>query len=334
MAIDLATTYLGLDLKHPIVASASPFGRDIDGVRQLEDAGAAAIVLPSIYEEEIEADDAAMVELFETGSFAQPEASGYFSDRVQPVGGLESRLETLRRAAESCAVPIVASLNGSTPNGWVEFAHEMENAGAAAIELNLYRVPAERGASGADVEKRWLETVRIVKDAIGIPLAVKFGPWLSAPLHFAGEAVTAGADGLVLFNRFYQPDIDLETLLPTAGLELSSPGEIRQALMWIALLAGREKAAIAATSGVTTHEEVVKYLLVGADVVMTTSALLRNGAGYLGTLRAGLEQWMETRGFASVADLRGRLAASRLADPEAYLRAQYIRILTGYPSAA
>ncbi|MHA1547915.1 MAG: dihydroorotate dehydrogenase-like protein [Alphaproteobacteria bacterium] len=333
-APDLTTRYLGLDLAHPIVASASPLGRDLDGVRRLEDAGAAAIVLPSIYEEEIEAEDAAMISLFEHGSLTQPEAAGYFSDHSQPVGGLESRLETLRQAAELSSVPIIASVNGSTPSGWVEFAHELEIAGAAAIELNLYRVPADATISGAEVEQRWIETVRTVRDAIAIPLAVKIGPWLSSPAHFAAQLVEAGADGLVLFNRFYQPDIDLETLSPKPDLALSTPSEIRQALMWIALLHDSHNVSLAATSGVSDHTELVKYLLVGADVVMTASALLRHGPGHLTTLHDGLVRWMGARGFESLSDVRGKLAASRINDPEAYLRAQYIRILTSYTTAA
>lgn len=332
--MDLRTTYLGLQLDHPIIASASPLSRDFDGIRRLEDAGAAAIVMPSIYEEEIEAEDSAFTTLVERGSFAQPEASGYFPWTASPVGSLAGRMETLRRASSACAIPIIASLNGSTPSGWIEFARELETAGAEAIELNLYRVPADIGMSGEEIEQRWLETVGSVRDAVSLPLAVKLGPWLSSAGQFAARVVAAGADGLVLFNRFYEPDIDLETLLPTADLQLSQPYEIRQALLWIALLAGRLEASLGATSGIESHEEVVKYLLGGADVVMTASALLRHGPQHIGILRRGLAEWMEGRGFAAIGDLRGLLAASRLASPETYVRAQYIRILTGYDIAA
>ena len=332
--MDLKTSYLGLQLNHPIVASASPLSRDFDGIRRLEDAGAAAIVMPSIYEEEIEAEDAAFAALVERGSLTQPEASGYFPWTASPVGSLAGRVETLRRASEACAVPIIASLNGSTPTGWVDFARELETAGAKAIELNLYRVPTDAEASGEEVEQRWLETVRIVRAAVSLPLAVKLGPWLSSPSHFTRRLIEAGADGLVLFNRFYEPDIDLATLLPKPDLQLSRRNEIRQALLWIALLARRTTASLAATSGVETHEEVVKYLLGGADVVMTASSLLRHGPDHLGILRRGLEDWIAGRGFNGVGDLRGLLAASRLADPEAYVREQYIQILTGYDVAA
>lgn len=332
--MDLKTSYLGLQLDHPIIASASPLSRDFDGIRRLEDAGAAAIVMPSIYEEEIEAEDAAFTALVERGSLAQPEAAGYFPWTASPVGSLAGRVETLRRASEACAAPIIASLNGSTPSGWVEFARELQDAGAKAIELNLYRVPADADVSGEEVERRWLETVGIVHAAVSLPLAVKLGPWLSSPGHFARRLVEAGADGLVLFNRFYEPDIDLATLLPKPDLQLSRRNEIRQALLWIALLARRTAASLAATSGVETHEEVVKYLLGGADAVMTASSLLRHGPEYIGVLRRGLEEWMAGRGFDTVGDLRGLLAASRLAHPEAYVREQYIQILTGYDAAA
>jgi dihydroorotate dehydrogenase (fumarate) len=227
-------------------------------------------------------------------------------------------------------VPIIASLNGSTPVGWVSIATEMEQAGAAAIELNLYRVPADISESGEAVERQWIETLTAVRRAISIPVAVKLGPWLSSPGHFATQAVAAGADGLVLFNRFYQPDIDLATLSPTPNLQLSTPHEIRQALLWIALLAGRIDASLAATSGVETYEEVAKYLLVGADIVMTTSALLRHGPDHIGVLRRGLAEWIDGRGFHSVDAMRRRLAFGRLENPEALLRAQYAEMLIGY----
>lgn len=328
--VDLATSYLGLPLAHPVVASASPLGRELDGIRRLEDAGAAAVVLPSIYEEEIEAEDAITLALVEQGSWTQPEAADYFPSRYRDVGGLDARLETIRRAREACAIPVIASLNGSAPAGWVSFARDVEAAGASAIELNLYRVPAALDESGEAVERRWLETVVAVRAAVALPLAVKLGPWLSSPGHFATSLVKAGADGLVLFNRFYQPDIDLQTLTPRSDLHLSSPYEIRLALLWISLLAGRVEASLAATTGVETHAEVVKYLLAGADVVMSASSLLRHGPGHIGALRDGLREWMVGRGFASLAAMRGRLAADQLETTEPLLRAQYAEMLLGY----
>jgi dihydroorotate dehydrogenase (fumarate) len=329
--MQLESDYLGLKLAHPVVASASPLSHGFDGIRELEDAGAAAVVMPSIYEEEIAAEDAAYLALVEKGSWTQPEAHGYFPEvKAFRVGGLQARLETLRRASEACAIPIIASLNGSTPRGWTSVAQDAEQAGAAAIELNLYRVPTDPHESGAVVEQRWLETVRAVCAAASIPVAVKLGPWLSSPSHHAMQIVEAGASGLVLFNRFYEPDIDLATLTPEPSLDLSTPSEIRQALLWISMLSGRVKASLAATSGVDTSDEVVKFLLAGADVAMTASSLLRHGPGHIGLLRRGLETWMEGRGFENVAQFRGRLAAAFLHDREALVRAQYIRILTGY----
>jgi len=328
----LATTYLGLELDHPIVASASPLSREFDGIRRLEDAGAAAVVMPSIYEEEIEAEEATYADLVERGSSTQPEAAGgYFPELTAfRVGGLQARLEILRRAVDSCSIPIIASLNGSTPEGWTSFAHDLEEAGAAAIELNLYRVPTDAHASAAEVEKRSLDTVRAVSLAVSIPVSVKLGPWLSAPAHHAGEIAKAGAKGLVLFNRFYQPDIDLQTLTPKPSLELSNPYEIRQALLWISLLCGRIGTSLAATGGVESGDEVVKYLLAGADVVMTASALLRHGPAHIGVLRRELETWIEGRGFEDIDQVRGRLAAAFLHNREGLVRAQYINILTGY----
>jgi dihydroorotate dehydrogenase (fumarate) len=249
MTLDLTTRYLGLELAHPLVASPSPLARDLDGIRRLEDAGAAAIVLPSIYEEEVEAEDARHLQLFEQGSSAQPEAAGYFPAIHRDVGSLDARLTTLRRAREACAVPIIASLNGVAPTGWVRIAKLVEQAGASALELNLYDVPANLDESGAAVERRWQATVEAVRAAVRVPLAVKLSPWLSSPGHFCRNLAAAGVNGLVLFNRFYQPDIDLDTLRTTPNLQLSSPHEMRQALLWIALLAGHVEASLAATTG-------------------------------------------------------------------------------------
>jgi len=333
-AIDLTTRYLGIELGHPIVASPSPLSKTLDGIRRLEDGGAAAIVLPSIYEEEVEAEDAARLVLLEQGSGAQPEAAGYFSALHRSVGSLDARLDTLRRAREACAVPIIASLNGVAPTGWVRIAKEIEEAGASALELNVYDVPANLAESGAAVEGRWRATVEAVRAAVRLPLAVKLSPWLSAPAHFCRGLADAGVDGLVLFNRFYQPDVDLDTLRTTPNLQLSSPHEMRQVLLWISMLAGHVQASLAATTGVETAEDVVKYLLVGADVVMTTSSLLRHGPGHVGALRRGLEQWMAGRGFSSVGALRGRLSAAGLSDRTPLLRAQYLEMLRDYPEQA
>ena len=332
MPTKLTTSYLGLTLEHPVVASSSPLSREFDGIRVLEDAGAAAVVMPSVYEEEIAAEDTTYTELVNEGNETQPEAAGGYFPEITAfrVGSLPARLETLRRAADSCAIPIIASLNGSTPEGWTNFAKDLEEAGAAAIELNLYRVPTNPEESGAKVEQRWVDTVRAVCSVVRIPIAVKLGPWLSSPAYHAGELAAAGAKGLVLFNRFYQPDIDLETLAPKPTLELSTPYEIRQALLWISLLSGRTGTSLAATGGVESGNEVVKFLLAGADVVMTASSLLRHGPKHIGVLRRELETWMDGRGFADIDAMRGKLAAAFLRNREGLVRAQYINILTGY----
>jgi dihydroorotate dehydrogenase (fumarate) len=328
--MNLRTRYLGLDLAHPVIASASPLTRTLDGIRRLEDAGAAAVVMASIYEEEIAAEDNAYAVLSEQGAYAQPEAEDYFPLLHTYAGGLEGRLNTLQRAVEAVGIPVIASLNGMTHEGWVEFALELEQAGAAAIELNLYRVPADPMETGDTVERHYLEIVEAVKCVVTIPVSVKLGPWFSSPGNMVMKLMAAGADGVVLFNRFYEPDIDLSTLQPKPDITLSSDEEIRLPLMWISLLAGRVGGSIAATSGVSDHEQVVKYLLAGADAVMTTSSLLRHGPAHLGRIVSGLEEWVSGRGFASVEEMRGRLSAGRLPDPEALVRAQYVRMLTTY----
>lgn len=333
--MDLTTRYLGLELRHPIVAAASPLTGNIDGIRRLVDAGAAAIVMESVYEEQVLAEELRQVAFLEEGAETQPEATGYFPEIPEDRGVLEARLETLRRASDGAGVPIIASLNGSSREGWVEFAAQLEQAGASAIELNVYRVPADPQETGQAVEQSYVDVLRAVKARVKVPVAVKLGPYFSSPGNMAKQLVDAGADGLVMFSRFFEPDVDLATLTAMSDLELSTRYEMRLPLMWTALLSGKLGASLAANTGVWTHEEVVKYLLVGADVVMTASSLLKNGPGHLGTLLNGLREWMAGRGFDSIGALRGRLAVSRHhADPAAFMRAQYYEILTAAHSAA
>ena len=328
--MDLSTRYLGLDLKHPIVASASPLTATMDGIRRLADAGASAIVMASIYEEQVTAEELALVELQEHGSETQAEASGYFPEVPGHRSVLEAQLELLRRASERAGVPVIASLNGASNAGWVDFARQMQQAGASAIELNIYRVPADPAETGSAVEDSYAEILRAVKAAVSVPVAVKLSPFFSSPGSVAIRLVEAGADGLVVFGRYYEPDIDLRSLTARSGLELSTPRDMRLPLLWTVLLSGKIDCSLAASGGVETHEEVVKFLLAGADAVMTGSSLLRHGAGHLRVLVKGLETWMDSRGFASVADLRGRMsAARRLADPAAFLRARYVKGLAG-----
>jgi dihydroorotate dehydrogenase (fumarate) len=327
---DLSTTYLGLPLAHPVVASASPLGRSLDGVRALEDGGAAAIVLPSLFEEQLIRDNESFARYSAAGSESFAESLSYFPAVLDASVGPEEYLALIAGARAAVGVPVIASLNGASERGWVDFATRMEAAGAHAIELNIFYLPVSAGATGREVEDRYVRVVRAVRSAISIPLAVKLSPYFSAFGEMAGRLVDAGANGLVLFNRFYQPDFDLDKLEVVADLELSTPLEIRLPLLWIAVLRSRLQASLAATSGVHSPAEVVKYVLAGADAVMTTSALLRNGAAHLRTLVDGLTGWMEDQGYASVAQMRGAMSQQNVADPEAFERANYVRILQSW----
>ena len=328
----LATNYLGLKLKNPLVASASPLNSKLDNLRRLEDAGAAAIVLPSLFQEQIESEAEILtsrVDMFDDNS---PEARSYFPAAVSgPYAVRPDRyLELVHRAKEAVSVPIIASLNGSSRAGWIDYARLMEQAGAAALELNIYHVPTDLMESGRDVEARYTGIVQAVCGSITLPVAVKLTPYLSSFGHFAATLVESGADGLVLFNRLLEPDIDLTRMQLTDRLELSEPGEMRVPMLWIAILSGRIKASLAASTGVSGVTDVVKYLLAGADVVMTTSALLRNDISYMKALTVGLQMWMEEREIASLAGMRGMLNWERGSDKGAYARANYLRILEHY----
>jgi dihydroorotate dehydrogenase (fumarate) len=328
--MDLTTRYMGLTLKNPLVASASPLNGELANLRRLEDAGAAAVVLPSLFEEQIAADAARYDALTAIPAESFAEAQSYFPAAADYRVGPHAYLELVRSARAALAIPVIASLNGITAEGWTTYAGMLEEAGASAIELNVFFIPADLGLTGVDVERRYLDIVRSVRAIVSIPIAVKLSPYFSAPGAMAKALATAGADALVLFNRFYQPDIDLARLAVLDDLQLSQPGEIRLPLLWLAILSGRVKVSLAASTGVATVDEVAKYLLVGADAVMTTSALLRNGVGYMATLIAELARWLEARGFASVAAMQGIMNQLSLDDPQAFERANYIKILQGY----
>jgi dihydroorotate dehydrogenase (fumarate) len=326
----LATRYLGLQLAHPIVAAASPLTATLDGMRRLEDAGAAAVVMASLYEEQIRAEDTAYALYTEHGSNSQAEAGSYFPELPDYDSGVSGHLETLHRASAALDIPVIASLNGTTAEGWVGHARALEQAGAAAIELNIYSVPIDLAVSGAEVERRTLEIVRHVAATVQIPVAVKLVPYFTAIPHVADALVHAGARGLVLFNRLYAPDIDLATLRVTRSLPLSTAAELPLSLVWIALLSRRVECSLAAGRGVETHVEVVKYLLAGADVVTTASALLRHGVEHVATMREGLEHWLAANGFESVDAIRGLKDATHVEHVDALLRAQYVAALTEY----
>jgi dihydroorotate dehydrogenase (fumarate) len=325
--LDLSTRYLGLRLRTPLVASSSPLTGTLDGLRRLEDAGASAVVLPSLFEEDLTRAGLHRHEALEAGAGVFGEALDYLPELPHPDAHPDAYLELLRRARETLAIPIVASLNGTTRGGWIEHARGIEQAGADALELNLYQVAADPALSSERVEARDLELVAALRAEVGIPLAVKLGPFYTAFAHFAVSVVAAGADGLVLFNRFYQPDLDLETLEVAPRVALSRSEELRLPLRWIGILRRRTKASLAASSGVHGAEDALKALLAGADAVMLASALLAEGPERLRRIAFDLERWLSEREYESVEQMKGSLAQGAVPNPEAFERAHYVRTL-------
>ena len=328
--MSMETRYMGLALAHPVVASASPMSANVDGICRMEDAGAAAVVMPSLFEEQLRAEAAILERLTESITDHYAESLSFFPSIGTYKASSDEYLETLQTARERTDIPIMASLNGFTAEGWIEHARSLESAGASAIELNVYYLPTDLDETGAEVERRYSDIVHAVKSTVSIPVAIKVGPQFSAFGHTACSLAAAGADGIVMFNRFYRPDFDIDTLEASRALSLSSAEEIRQGLFWLSLLHGKVDVSLAASSGVETHEQVVKYLLAGADIVMTTSALLRHGPEHLTGLRDGLEAWMEQRGFSSIEGMRGLMSLGRVSDPSAFERANYIQLLEEY----
>jgi len=328
--MDLTTRYMGLTLKNPLVASASPLTGTLDGINRLADAGAAALVLPSLFQEEIDADANRYERLTSDHKNSWPEASSSFPTLADYKHGAQSYLELIRRASNEVDIPVLASLNGITDAGWISYAKLIEEAGAQGLELNIYFIATDLAMTGREVEQRYVDILRAVKAAVSIPVAIKLSPYFSSVGNMAQVLQHAGADGLVLFNRFYQPDLDLARLEVLTDLRLSEAQEIRLPLLWLAVLSGRIQASLAASTGVSSANEIVKYLLVGADAVMTTSSLLRHGAGHVTTLLEGLETWLETRDFTSIEQVRGIMSQHNLRDPVAFERANYIKILQGY----
>jgi dihydroorotate dehydrogenase (fumarate) len=327
----LETTYLGLRLRSPLVASASPLTGRLDSLLALERAGAAAVVLPSLFEEEVEEESMRLHERLEAGANSFPEAGDFFPSLEFEGTGPYRHVKLAAAAKDALGVPVIASINGITPGGWVQYAQQMVDAGADAIELNLYSVAADPWRSCASVESGYLEVVRLVRGAVEVPLAVKLSPFLSATAHFARRVVEAGADGLVLFNRFYQPDIDLDTLDVLPRVELSDPRELRLPLRWLAILRPQlPTTSLAATTGVHSGPDAAKALLVGADVVMMTSALLRHGPRHLARVEADLVAWLSERDYASVGQLRGSVSHGAATDPTGFERANYLRTLASY----
>jgi dihydroorotate dehydrogenase (fumarate) len=321
---------MGLELQHPLVASASPLSESLDGIRQLEDGGAAAVVMFSLFEEQIRQEGAAFDYFLEHGTQSFAESLSYFPDVDDGPAGPDSYLNLVRRATEAADIPVIASLNCVSSEGWIDYAKQLEQAGAHGLELNIYAIEADLSVPGGAIEQRYLDILQLVKSHVSIPVALKLSPFFSAIGHMTKQLDEHGADALVLFNRFYQPDLDIEALEVAPTLKLSQAGEIRLPLLWIAMLCGTLKASLAATRGVETSVEVIKYLLAGADVVMTASALLRHGPAYLGTLRDGLIDWMDARDFSSLAQVRGIMSQRKVKNPASFQRANYIKVLESY----
>jgi len=328
---NLSTTYLGLKLKNPVVVSASPLSKEIDTARRLEDEGAAALVMYSLFEEQITHDQLTLDHFLTMTSHNTAEALSYFPepDRYPNSNG-EEYLEHITKLKSALSIPVIASLNGVSPGGWIKYAKRMQDAGADAIELNIYYVATDFNLSSGQVEQMYLDNAQTVKNAVSIPVAIKVGPYISAFANFASRLDKIGIDGLVLFNRFLGPDIDLESLQVTPRLELSARAEMRLPLRWIAILCGGIKASLAATTGAKNAEDVIKYAMAGADVTMIASALLERGPAHVGTIVNDLKTWLETNEYESITQLKGSLSLLSVAEPSAYERANYMKALQSY----
>jgi len=329
--MDLTTDYLGLRLRTPLVVAASPLSEEIDNLKRMEDAGAAAVVLHSVFEEQLRQDRAELHHHLEQGTFSYPEALTYFPEPEEFHLGPENYLQHIANAKDAVSLPIIASLNGSSAGGWTEYARQIQRAGADALELNIYYIPTDIDLSGADVEQTYLDILKAVKSVVTIPVAVKMSPFFSNFANMAKRLDDAGANGLVLFNRFYQPDIDLETLEVRPNILLSTPMAMRVPLRWIALLYDRVHASLAATSGIHRATDVIKMLMAGADVTMLCSVLIRHGVPHIAVIEREVNAWLEEHEYASLQQLRGSLSQKNCADPSAFERAHYMRAIAGYP---
>jgi dihydroorotate dehydrogenase (fumarate) len=328
--MDLSTRYLGMTLKNPIVASASPLSRDLDGIRQMEDAGAAAVVLFSLFEEQI-ATESRLLDLYlDYGAESHYEAPSYFPEAADYHVGPDEYLKLIARAKRAVNIPIIASLNGVTSGGWTRYAGLMEAAGADALELNMYQIPTDPMVSSAAVEQGYLDTLNEVLRTVEIPVAVKLSPYFTSTAHMAGRLAQAGARGLVLFNRFYQPDFDLERLDVVPNLVFSRSHDLLLPLHWTAILHGRVPVDLAITSGVHTHKDVLKALMAGASVTQMASELLNHGTGRIGEILNEMTAWMQEFEYESVAQMQGSMSQRHVSDPTAFERGNYMRVLQSY----
>jgi dihydroorotate dehydrogenase (fumarate) len=330
---DLSTTYLGLPLKNPLVPSSSPLSRDLDAALHLEDAGAAAIVMHSLFEEDVRHDEQ-MIDRFLVHPETFGEAAGHLPFGHDYQSRLDSYLEQIQRLKSRLAIPVVASLNGSSLSGWVELGKEMQAAGADALELNAWYMPSDPKVSGEAIEDHHISLMQELKTAVTIPVGMKLSPFFSSLPHFVHQAETAGAAGISLFNRFFQPDIDLETLSVVDRVQLSSSADTLLAMRWIAILRGSTSISLAATGGVHTADDALKMLLAGADVVHLTSALLKHGPQVLGEMLEGISQWLEKREYLSVAQLKGSMSQQNSPNPSTFARAAYLHVLDSFSPPA
>ncbi len=328
--MDLTTTYMGLKLKNPIVPSSSPLSHSVDSIKRLEDAGASAVVMYSLFEEQIEQDAQLLEHYFRIGADSHAEALSYFPNmhayNVEP----DAYVELIRRAKESVGIPVIGSLNGASTGGWVQYARSIEQAGADALEINVYYVPTDHDMCGDEVEKRYVDVLCDVKRAVRIPVAMKLSPFFSATANMAKRLMLGGASALVLFNRFYQPDLDLETLSVIPRLKLSDSDELRLPLRWVAILYGRFAVDFAISTGVHTCEDALKGLMAGAKVTMMASELLQNGVDRIGQVLRGMQDWMEAHEYESVQQMQGSMSQMHVSQPDAFERANYMKVLDSW----
>ncbi len=330
--MDLKTKYLGLELKNPIVPSASPLSTDVDIVKKLEENGASAVVMYSLFEEQITHESHELDTFLAQGAESYAEAMSYFPepDEFHNVAA-EDYLEQINKLKGTVEIPVIASLNGVSPGGWMEYAKKIQNAGADALELNIYYVPTNMSMSATQIEQMYIDDLKTVKEQVQIPVAMKLSPYFSSLANMAKKLDAAGADGLVLFNRFYQPDLDIEELEVKPDLELSRPYELRLSLRWLAILYGNVKASLAASSGIHSHEDVLKAMMAGADVAMMASALLQNGPQHVKTVLDNLKKWMEEHEYESIEQMKGSMSHQNVAEPAAFVRANYMKMLQSLP---
>lgn len=328
--MDLSTTYLGMELKNPLVVASSPLSREIDTVKQLEDKGASAIVMWSLFEEQLQFESKELAHFLEHGAESFAEAMSYFPEAQDYKTGPEEYLNHIKALKDAVDMPVIASLNGVSTGGWIDHALKMQDAGADALELNVYYIPTDPQLGATNVEDIYVEVLQSVKSKVKIPVSIKLSPYFTSMIGMANRLVGAGADGLVMFNRFYQPDIDIENLEVSPNLLLSTPQEMRLPMRWIAILKGRVNASLAATTGIYTAEDVLKMMMAGADVTMLCSALLRHGVGRVEEILADMKTWMEEHEYDSINTMKGSMSQKSCPEPAAFERANYMKMLQSY----